>query len=147
MHRAVLTLEQFSFLIPSLVNAKELWWFEFAWPSWWHYPLIEVWPCWRKCVSVRVGFGVLCLSSAQDRRNPLPSCLGNRLLSAAFSSRCRTLGSSKSACMLLCFPPWWMGLWNCKTAPMKGFPLWELPWPWCPFTAIKPKLRQSQRGN
>ena len=28
-------------------------WFEYAWSREWHYK--EVWPCWRKCVTVGVG--------------------------------------------------------------------------------------------
>jgi hypothetical protein len=31
-----------------------LWWFEYSWPREWHY--LEVWPWWRKCVTVGVGF-------------------------------------------------------------------------------------------
>ena len=30
-----------------------MWWFEYTWPREWHYQ--EVWPCWRKCVTVKVG--------------------------------------------------------------------------------------------
>jgi hypothetical protein len=30
--------------------AEGLWWFEYAWPREWHYK--EMWPCWRKCVTV-----------------------------------------------------------------------------------------------
>jgi hypothetical protein len=56
--------------------------------------LEEVWPCWRKCVTVGVGFKTLLLAP--------PS-----LLLATFESRCRTLSYPRAmlAGMLLCSLP------------------------------------------
>ena len=58
----------------------------------WHY--WEVWLCWRKCVTVGVGFEV---SYAQFSVNSL------------LPARCRTLSYSNtmSVCMPPCSPPWW----------------------------------------
>jgi hypothetical protein len=38
-----------------------LWWLEYAWPREWHY--LEVWPGWRKGVTVGVGFKTLILAA------------------------------------------------------------------------------------
>ena len=36
------------------------WWFEYAWPREWHDK--EVWPCWKKCVTVGENFQNLLLA-------------------------------------------------------------------------------------
>ena len=88
--------------------------------------------------------------SAQYKRELPPSCLQMTLL-AVFKSKSRTLGSSstRSACMMPCFPPWWneLNLWNCNPGPLKCLPLYELPWSWCLLTTIKSKLRHHPITN
>ena len=49
-----------------------MWWFEYAWPisgTIRRYGLVEVGVTfWKKCVTVGVGFEVLCLTSVQGER-------------------------------------------------------------------------------
>ena len=44
-------------------------WFKYAWPWYWHY--LEMWPCWRKYVTVVMGFKTFILAA----RKPVFSCL------------------------------------------------------------------------
>jgi hypothetical protein len=95
------------------------------------------------CVSVSLSLCVsLCLSVS------LCLCLS----SCACWFGCRTLSylsSTMSAFVLPCFPLCWQ--WpkslNCKPAPIKCFPLQELLWPWCLFTANRnPNQAEGKYG-
>jgi hypothetical protein len=45
-----------------------MWWYEYAWPKEWHY--LEVWPFWRKCVTMGLSFKILVLAAWK----PVSSC-------------------------------------------------------------------------
>ena len=73
-------------------------------------------------------------------QDPALNCLEVSILLAAFRWSCRTLSSS-------CPIPVWMlpcshldenglNLWTSNTDPIKCFPLSDLPWSWCLFTAV-----------
>jgi hypothetical protein len=56
-----ISVEEPKFVCPKVkkwtVDMGLVWWFENAWFREWHY--LEEWPCWRKCVTVRVAFEIL----------------------------------------------------------------------------------------
>ena len=72
-------------------------------------------------------------------------CIEENLLLPAFWWRYKTLSSPAPCLTAYCHPSHYddngLSIWNFKAAPMKWLPLYELPWSWCLFTAIKPKLR------
>ena len=55
-----------------------LWWLEYAWPREWHY--LEVWSCWRKCVTVGVDFESFLLVASGCQFSPV--CLQNKMLNS-----------------------------------------------------------------
>jgi hypothetical protein len=74
--------------------------------------------------------------------DPPPSSPWVSLLLAIFWSRCRALSSfssTMSVWMLPCCIILTMMIMDCLPAPIKCYPLKELPWSWCLFTAMETK--------
>ena len=102
----------------------------------WHYE--EVWPCWNR-------YGLVGRSVSLYRwALRAPSSQG--LPSVEESVSCWLPSDQNVFLPTRCHAPDnGLSLWNCSPAPIRCFPLWELPWSWCFFTTMKLQLRQNSK--
>ena len=98
-----------------------------------------MWPCWRKWISLVVGFEALLSAEQTLLVAPWKTVSSWMPLdqNAELSTPCLP-----ACCHASCYDENRLNLWNCKPAPVKGLLLWELPWPWCLFLAME-MLRQK----